>query len=155
MSDVLQLLLIGGVFFLIMRFGCGSHGSKGTKIGGHGHKHGHEHKHGGGCCGGGTTDKTEHNTYAKHNADKRIGHKKISTTGSVQHGNMPPEKDIDPVCAMEVVTKTAKSSTYDGLVYFFCSQDCLETFEATPKKYTVSDQQPESPRLKHQCYGVF
>jgi YHS domain-containing protein len=48
----------------------------------------------------------------------------------------PPAKDIDPVCGMTVETAGAKSTVYDGHVYYLCSQDCREKFEASPRSYT-------------------
>lgn len=48
----------------------------------------------------------------------------------------PPPKDIDLVCGMTVETAAAKPSIFNGHVYYFCSQDCREKFEASPGKYT-------------------
>ena len=50
-------------------------------------------------------------------------------------GWIPPAKEIDPVCGMTVETGGAKSTVHDGHVYYFCSQDCREKFEAAPKSY--------------------
>jgi len=46
-----------------------------------------------------------------------------------------PEKDTDPVCGMSIETKTAKSAVHDGAVYYFCSQQCRDKFEASPESY--------------------
>jgi Cu+-exporting ATPase len=43
MEGLLSLLLFAGLFFLMMRFGCGSH----IAHGGHGHQHGEHAGHGG------------------------------------------------------------------------------------------------------------
>ncbi len=51
---------------------------------------------------------------------------------------IPPETDVDPVCGKTVHTGTAKPSIYDGMVYYFCSRDCREQFEAAPHQYTGS-----------------
>jgi YHS domain-containing protein len=48
----------------------------------------------------------------------------------------PPAKDFDPVCGMTIDTAGSKSSVDDGHVYYFCSQDCREKFEASPRSYT-------------------
>ncbi len=48
---------------------------------------------------------------------------------------VPPETDIDPVCKKSIATKDAKSSVYGGSVYYFCSRDCREVFEAAPDLY--------------------
>jgi Cu+-exporting ATPase len=43
---------------------------------------------------------------------------------------------IDPVCGMEIEEKEAAgSSTYKGVVYYFCSQHCKEEFDKDPEKY--------------------
>jgi YHS domain-containing protein len=52
------------------------------------------------------------------------------------HGHRTQKAEaVDPVCGMTVPTATAKSSMYDGRAYYFCSQDCREKFEASPKSY--------------------
>jgi P-type Cu+ transporter len=44
----------------------------------------------------------------------------------------------DPVCGMMVDDQDAPArSTYQGKAYFFCSQDCKDTFDANPSKYTA------------------
>ena len=43
---------------------------------------------------------------------------------------VPPEKDADPVCGMTVETDRAKSAVHDGTVYYFCSSNCRDRFEA-------------------------
>jgi YHS domain-containing protein len=48
---------------------------------------------------------------------------------------VPPVTDIDPVCKKSVDTAKAKSSVHDGSVYYFCSRDCREIFEAAPGLY--------------------
>jgi len=48
---------------------------------------------------------------------------------------IPPKMDKDPVCGKTVTTATAKSSIYDGAVYYFCSRECREQFEAAPDLY--------------------
>lgn len=133
MDGLLQILIIGGLFFLMMRFGCGSHmfgRGQGSK-----HNKGAGAKSGGGCCGGGHADKDKHETTVVAEQEQESGG--------------PPENDTDPVCGMEVQTKTAKTSLHEGLIYFFCSQDCRETFEAAPEKYLGRDLETEPPQLEH------
>ena len=48
---------------------------------------------------------------------------------------VPPTKDTDPVCGKIINTDGAKSSVHDGTVYYFCSRDCREIFEAAPNEY--------------------
>ena len=59
---------------------------------------------------------------------------------------VPPVKDIDPVCEKTVSTDAAKPSVHAGRVYYFCSRECREVFEAAPDLY-VSDT--DQPKLEH------
>jgi YHS domain-containing protein len=60
---------------------------------------------------------------------------------------VPPEKDFDPVCRETVATNQAKPSVYGGNVYYFCSRECREAFEAAPDVYVgapgTARRQPE------------
>ena len=46
----------------------------------------------------------------------------------------PPE-DTDPVCGKSIPTECAKPSLHGGWVYYFCSRECREIFEAAPDRY--------------------
>jgi YHS domain-containing protein len=59
-----------------------------------------------------------------------------------------PKKDNDPVCGKTVITETAKPSIYAGNVYYFCSRECREVFEAAPDLY-VDGSASNHPRLEH------
>ena len=61
----------------------------------------------------------------------------------------PPERDRDPVCGMTVETAKAKTSVYDGQVYYFCSSDCRETFEAAPTAYAKPASPAEAAHEPH------
>jgi YHS domain-containing protein len=61
---------------------------------------------------------------------------------------VPPEKDMDPVCKKIVATDKAKPSVYDGSVYYFCSRDCREVFEAAPDLY-VGTGETNQQKLEH------
>ena len=50
---------------------------------------------------------------------------------------VPPAKDVDPVCGKTVATDRAKPSVHAGSVYYFCSRECREIFEAAPDQYLV------------------
>lgn len=53
---------------------------------------------------------------------------------------------IDPVCGMEIEEKEAAgSSTYKGVVYYFCSQHCKEEFDKDPVKFL--QEKPVSEKL--------
>ena len=55
-----------------------------------------------------------------------------------------PETDRDPVCGKTVRTETAKLTVHDGTVYYFCSRECREAFEAAPNLYT--GRGPRTPK---------
>lgn len=139
MESLFPYLLWGGLFFLMMRFGCGSHMF--------GHRHGDQAQagHGGhdggqshGCCGPSPTASAE-------------GQK-----GSQTH-DIPPAMHRDPVCGKSVATDTAKTSVHAGTVYYFCSRDCREIFEAAPETYLVdsTDNLVRSaiPLIEHQPHA--
>ena len=48
---------------------------------------------------------------------------------------VPPAKDVDPVCRKTVSTDEARPSVHGGVVYYFCSSECREIFEAAPEQY--------------------
>jgi YHS domain-containing protein len=61
----------------------------------------------------------------------------------------PPEKDTDPVCGMAVSPKDSKSAVYDGTVYYFCSSNCRDKFEASPTSYLVAGGQSQEMEHHH------
>lgn len=61
---------------------------------------------------------------------------------------VPPEHDVDPVCSKTVATDKAKPSVFDGYVYYFCSRECREAFEAAPDLY-IRGNGPKTKRLEH------
>ena len=100
LQNVLYLLIWAGLFFVMMRFGCGAH------IMGHAHHHG-------------ATRSDDH-----------------SEAGNLRW--VPPDRTVDPVCGMNIQTAGAKSAIQDGHVYYFCSRNCREKFEAAPASYVKS-----------------
>jgi Cu+-exporting ATPase len=41
-----------------------------------------------------------------------------------------------PVCRMRIDQETAAAKeNYKGQTYYFCSQECADTFKANPEKY--------------------
>ncbi len=47
---------------------------------------------------------------------------------------------IDPVCGMEIDNREAEvGSSYDAMIYYFCSVDCRDRFEENPEAY-LEDQ---------------
>ncbi|MDA1089576.1 MAG: YHS domain-containing protein [Proteobacteria bacterium] len=127
MESVLSVLVWGGLFFLMMRFGCGSHMS------GHGAKHKTESGAGGqgDCCGTGEAKRA------------------LDTPPHQQLRWEAPEKDSDPVCGEVVSPAKAKSSVYAGQVYYFCSRECREAFEALPENYVGLGESHNVHRHEH------
>ncbi len=64
----------------------------------------------------------------------------------------PPRKDTDPVCGKTVSTDAAKPSVFDGYVYYFCSRECREVFEAAPDLY-VTGKDPRAPQQLEHSHG--
>lgn len=122
MDTLLQILLFGGLMFVMMRFGCGSH------MMGHGSKD-KKGSHSGGCCGGGKGKNDQASTGEKHSKW------------------VQPEEDRDPVCGKMVSKAVAKTSVHDGLAYYFCSTDCRDAFESPPSKYVDQEEETVSLRL--------
>ena len=60
----------------------------------------------------------------------------------------PPEEDTDPVCKKTVRTESAKPSVHDGSVYYFCSRECREVFEAAPDLYVGPQADGSVPKLE-------
>jgi YHS domain-containing protein len=69
-----------------------------------------------------------------HVMGRRHGGTKRGEPGDVRWA--PPDTDTDPVCGKTVSTASAKSNVFGGLVYYFCSRECREVFEAAPHLYT-------------------
>ena len=64
-----------------------------------------------------------------------------------EHKTAPPvDKDrvTDPVCGMQVDADAPLHSHYHGTDYRFCSQHCLDAFEADPKRYVHESARQES-----------
>ena len=92
-----------------------------------------------------------------HVMGHRHGHGKSTTTGpegmASGGGGMrwiPPASAIDPVCGMTVTPDKAKSSVHNGDVYYFCSPDCREKFEASPAAFlTVGKSESQKMEQHH------
>jgi YHS domain-containing protein len=49
----------------------------------------------------------------------------------------------DPVCGMTFESgEAAAQTTYKGVAYFFCSEDCRKTFEENPDEFVNSTPPP-------------
>ncbi len=60
-----------------------------------------------------------------------------------------PPTGKDPVCGQAVATATAKSSVFDGQVYYLCSRECREAFEKAPKTYVGGAAERSASQLEH------
>jgi YHS domain-containing protein len=60
-----------------------------------------------------------------------------------------PETEIDPVCRKTVRTDGAKSAVYRGAVYYFCSAEHRDAFEADPARYVGSREGAEAKQMEH------
>lgn len=79
------------------------------------------------------------------------GHRHDESTGHSQPQAAPP-KATDPVCGMTVEPAKAKSSLFQGVAYYFCSNNCREKFEAEPSKYASQVKPPASDKEhRHAC----
>lgn len=65
---------------------------------------------------------------------------------------VPPETDADPVCGKTVRTEIAKPSVHAGRVFYFCSRECRERFEAAPDLY-IGAKAMEPPQEKEHAHG--
>lgn len=60
-----------------------------------------------------------------------------------------PAEDRDPVCGSIVDTRGAKPTVHDGDVYYFCSRECREVFEAAPALH-LAGAMKEPPQAQNQ-----
>jgi YHS domain-containing protein len=62
-------------------------------------------------------------------------------------GGFEMEKEIDPVCGMEVEPAQADgSSDHEGRTYYFCSPACKQQFDANPDRFIREDTLLERER---------
>ena len=61
---------------------------------------------------------------------------------------VPRERDVDPVCGETVRTEAAKPSVHDGTVYYFCSRECREAFEAAPHLHVGPEAETNAKELE-------
>ena len=116
MESILPILIWGGLLFLMMRLGCGKH-----MFG-----HGREQK-------------------LKHGPDENPDRDRAASGAGSGLRWEAPVTDVDPVCGKTVSTAEARPSLYEGQVYYFCSRDCREAFEALPENY-VGREAPQATR---------
>ncbi len=54
---------------------------------------------------------------------------------SAEPKTLSRHKDVDPVCHEGVRAAHARPSVHEGKIYYFCSRECREIFEAAPQLY--------------------
>jgi YHS domain-containing protein len=70
---------------------------------------------------------------------------------------IPPETAVDPVCGRTVRPARARPSVQDGEVYYFCSRECREEFEANPDRHLRrggSINAPDRERTNGERHGT-
>lgn len=83
-----------------------------------------------------------------HGQDRKSTGSAPGIVGTPELRWVPPEKDMDPVCKQIVTTNKAKPSVHAGSVYYFCSRECREIFEAAPDQY-VGIGDASQKKLEH------
>jgi YHS domain-containing protein len=83
-----------------------------------------------------------------HGHGNGMAQSKSGQAGNPEVRWVPPKKDSDPVCGKTVATDKAKPSVHAGNVYYFCSRECREVFEAAPDLYVGGGVDKHS-RLEH------
>jgi YHS domain-containing protein len=78
---------------------------------------------------------------------RHAGHDRAAERGGEARW-VPPERDVDPVCGMTIATAGARSSVHGGRVFYFCSADCRDKFEASPDRYLAAAK-GASPSKEH------
>ncbi|TAL16542.1 cadmium-translocating P-type ATPase [bacterium] len=61
--------------------------------------------------------------------------------------------DKDPVCSMTVTGDTAYKQVFNGRLYLFCSQNCLDKFKREPERYTGAS--PSAPKETEPAKGLY
>lgn len=68
-------------------------------------------------------------------------------------GGRPAAEAIDPVCGMTIATRDAKTAVYEGQVYYFCSQNCREKFEGSPRSYASAPRESATGHMEGHHHG--
>jgi Cu+-exporting ATPase len=67
----------------------------------------------------------------------RVGEERVDDRPHDERKGRSPHELHDPVCGMAVERETPYSATHAGHEYLFCSQACLERFEAAPEHWAA------------------
>jgi len=58
-------------------------------------------------------------------------------------GHPQSDRHIDPVCGIKVEVDKGYGKMHDGMLYRFCTRNCLDKFEADSEQYVVKALQPK------------
>jgi Cu+-exporting ATPase len=62
-----------------------------------------------------------------------------SSEAPMHREEQPMAVVVDPVCGMQIESgEAAGMAEYEGVVYYFCSEDCRAKFMAKPNNYVKS-----------------
>lgn len=64
-----------------------------------------------------------------------IGHGGHSHQHSEHRHGAAGGEGVDPVCGMQVPADSGYTKVHQGTLYYFCSKNCLDKFEADPQQY--------------------
>ena len=74
-------------------------------------------------------------THQEHNQEKGNEMGLFHRHDGMQQDQAATDKVTDPVCGMTIDPNTAAAKRdYQGKTYYFCSQNCVDTFDADPQK---------------------
>lgn len=62
----------------------------------------------------------------------------VNTSCSVNQKHLTTKTYRDPVCENSVDANTTIQYTYDDVVYYFDSEECLQVFKKNPAKFSTS-----------------
>ena len=86
-----------------------------------------------------------------HRSSQGVHEQRTSSSDGADANDLrwvPPERDKDPVCGKTVRTADARPSVYDGRVFYFCSRECREVFEAAPHLHVGGPEKTQSKQLE-------
>jgi Cu+-exporting ATPase len=69
----------------------------------------------------------------------------METMGSAVEDTMAAMTMVDPVCGMEVAADSEWTAEYEGVTYYFCSEQCRDEFMQEPTKYLEAMGEESSP----------
>lgn len=111
MDSWIWIAIYAGLFFVMMRYGCGAH------MMGHGHS-GHD-------------DDEDHKGHDHHYASEEQDGTAMTRSTGRRDGVF-----VDPVCGMPVPRDEGYGKMYQGIPYRFCSRECLDKFDNNAERYT-------------------